>query len=227
MQRSILAVRGPPRWFEVERFRDSNKEGLVTKLFSIKPSLTLKGRKFKGLRGFAGKPFHPPLTDIPIAAYILAAVFDVLSYIKKPGDTFDLIDGGFPSFLSYELWRAATFVLVAGLIVSIPTAVTGFWDWWKSTPKGTQARRTANWHMAVMFTTTAVVIVEVIARCVADEQLYTPPAFVALSVVVAGLVSFGALYGGSLVYEMGFNVETAGDSPVWHESETDIYPGHE
>ena len=36
--------------------------------FSFRPALTLKGRKFKGLRGFAGKPFHPPLTDIPVGA---------------------------------------------------------------------------------------------------------------------------------------------------------------
>jgi uncharacterized membrane protein len=204
----------------------------MPKLFSIKPSLTIKGRKFKGLRGWAGKPFHPPLTDIPIAAYILAAVFDVLSFLKDPGVIGFPMPGGRPvyaRFLSYELWQASTFLLIAGLIVSVPTALTGFWDWWKSTPKGTQARRTANWHMAVMLTTTAVVLIEVIARLVKDDQyvLSTPPIFVALSVVVAGLVSFGALYGGSLVYEMGFNVETAGDSPVWHESETDVYPGQD
>ena len=35
----------------------------------------------------------------------------------------------------------------------------------------------------------------------------------------------GATYGGSLVFDYGFNVETAGDSPVWHESETDVLPG--
>jgi hypothetical protein len=28
-----------------------------------------------------------------------------------------------------------------------------------------------------------------------------------------------------LVYEYGFNVETAGDHPVWHKSETDVLPG--
>ena len=42
--------------------------------FSIRPTLTLKGRKFNGLRGWSGKPLHPPLTDIPITAYFLAAV---------------------------------------------------------------------------------------------------------------------------------------------------------
>ncbi|MEA2517399.1 MAG: hypothetical protein QOG16_1237 [Actinomycetota bacterium] len=209
----------------------------MPKLFSIKPSLTIKGRKFKGLRGWAGKPFHPPLTDIPIAAYILGAVFDVLSVLFKedmppshvmshPGEGVDLMPMGASSF-SHDMWRAATFVFVAGLIVSIPTALTGFWDWLKSTPKGTQARRTANWHMAVMLTTTALVTLNVIWRLVIDDQAYTPTTLTVLSVVVAGLVSFGALYGGSLVYEMGFNVETAGDSPVWHESETDVYPGQD
>ena len=53
----------------------------MPRLFSIKPSLKFKGRKSKGIRGFAGKPFHPPLTDIPIAAYILAAIFDVVSFV--------------------------------------------------------------------------------------------------------------------------------------------------
>ena len=46
-----------------------------------------------------------------------------------------------------------------------------------------------------------------------------------LSVVVALLVSLGAVYGGAMVYEYGFNVETAGDSPVWHQSERDVLPG--
>jgi len=27
------------------------------------------------------------------------------------------------------------------------------------------------------------------------------------------------------VFDYGFNVETAGDSPVWHQSETDVLPG--
>ncbi len=37
--------------------------------------------------------------------------------------------------------------------------------------------------------------------------------------------SWGATYGGTLVFDYGFNVETAGDSPVWHPSETDVLPG--
>jgi hypothetical protein len=35
---------------------------------SVRPRLTLRGRTFKGLRSWSGKPLHPPLTDFPIVA---------------------------------------------------------------------------------------------------------------------------------------------------------------
>jgi hypothetical protein len=57
-------------------------------------------------------------------------------------------------------------------------------------------------------------------------ELVTPAGITILSVLVAVLVSFGATFGGTLVYDYGFNVETATDSPVWHKSETDVLPGH-
>jgi hypothetical protein len=47
---------------------------------SVRPAITLRGRTFKGLRGWAGKPFHPPLTDVPIGAYVIAAALDVVSF---------------------------------------------------------------------------------------------------------------------------------------------------
>ena len=49
--------------------------------FSFRPSITLRGRTFKGLRGWAGKPLHPPLTDVPVGAYMLAATFDLISFV--------------------------------------------------------------------------------------------------------------------------------------------------
>jgi uncharacterized membrane protein len=183
----------------------------MSRLFSIKPAITIKGRQFKGLRGFAGKPLHPPLTDIPVACYFLAAIFDIISFFAE--------DGG---DASRNFFTAASYILVAGLIVSVPTALTGFWDWLKSTQKHTQAWRTANWHMAVMLTVTALVVVDLLVRA---EESYATPIVTILSLVVGGLVSFGAAYGGALVYDYGFNVETSGDHPVWHESEQDVYPG--
>src|ERR671918_3013789 len=127
--------------------------GPVGKLFSIKPGMTIKGRKFKGLRGWAGKPFHPPLTDIPITCYVLAAVFDVISYFLARGREASEITPP-----AHDFFVAATYVIVAGAIVSLGAAGTGFWDWWKGVErdrstgflgraKRTQVWRTMNWHM--------------------------------------------------------------------------------
>jgi uncharacterized membrane protein len=182
--------------------------------FSFRPSLTLKGRQFKGLRGFAGKPFHPPLTDVPVGAYILAPAFDVISTI-----------GGDNHGWATDFYRAGTFTIIGGAIVSVFAALTGFWDWLRSTEPGNQARRTANAHMLVMLTLTAVVIVDIILRLANYDDPHTPVAVLVLSLVVALLVTVGGTIGGGLAFDYGFNVETAGDSPVWHASETDVMPG--
>ena len=183
--------------------------------FSIRPSITLEGRTFKGPRGWAGKPLHPPLTDIPVAAYVLAAAFDVLSVI-----------GGDDRQWGRELWHAGTFVFVGGAAVSVLAALTGYFDWSRSSEPGTQARRTINTHAVVMITVTVLTLLDVALRLAGYHRDASAPVAVAvLSVVIALLVSVGATYGGTLVFDYGFNVETAGDSPVWHTSEVDVLPG--
>ena len=183
--------------------------------FSIRPTLTLKGRTFNGLRGWSGKPMHPPLTDFPIVAYTLAAAFDVISSI-----------GGSDHAWAREMWHAGTFTFVAGAAVSVLAALTGLWDAWKSSEAGTQARRTINTHATIMLTVTVLALVDVAWRLNDyHTELVTPTGIVVLSVVIAALVSLGATFGGTLVYDYGFNVEAAGDSPVWHQSEIDVLPG--
>ena len=78
---------------------------------------------------------------------------------------------------------------------------------------------------SVMLTVTAIVVIDIIVRLRGWDSAYTGLGTMILSVLAAALVSFGATYGGSLVYDYGFNVETSGDHPVWHESEKDIFPG--
>jgi uncharacterized membrane protein len=184
--------------------------------FAIRPTLTLRGRAFKGLRGFSGKPSHPPLTDFPVAAYVLAMAFDVVSFVA-----------GDDSSIGRDFFVSATHVVIAGAAVSLLTALTGFWDWLRSTEPGTQARRTANWHMAVMLTVTLIVLADIAVRLAQWDDGATSAAVLVLSVVVGLLVSFGAAFGGTLVFDYGFNVETAGDSPVWHKSERDVLPGEQ
>lgn len=182
--------------------------------FTFRPALTLRGREFQGPRGWAGKPLHPPLTDIPVAAYVVGAVFDLISFAAS--------DAGF----ARELYRAGTFLITAGAGVALLAAFTGFWDWWKSTEPGNQARRTVNAHAWTMLTVTAIVVADLLLRWTtyADEPA-TPAVVFVLTAVAALLTVVGAALGGSLVFDYGFNVVTGGDHPAWHTSERDVMPG--
>ena len=77
-----------------------------------------------------------------------------------------------------------------------------------------------------MVTVTVLVIAGIAVRAAAfwDEQA-TPALALVLTLAAAVLTGVGGTIGGTLAYDYGFNVETAGDHPVWHRSETDVFPG--
>ena len=198
----------------------------MPRIYSIRPTLSLKGRRFQGVRGFTGKPFHPPLTDFPIVCYALAAVFDLISYFSASSDP-----------KARDFFVAATFVMVAGYAVGLLAVITGFFDWWKGIPrnkstgpigraKHTQVWRTINWHATVMVVAQIVTAVGLFLMRIPNFELgQTQLSWLVLSVIGAGLVLFGAAYGGTLVFEYGFNVENVEE--VWKESEEDHFPGRQ
>lgn len=183
----------------------------MARWFAWKPAVTFRGRKFKGLRGWAGKPSHPPLTDLPVACYFLVGVFDLISFLTS-GRT------------AVDFFRAATFVIVTGAIASVGAIATGLWDWLKSTPSHTQAWRTANSHMAIMLTVTLLVVIDIAVRLGASDRGRPGVGLLALSLLVLALVSIGASYGGSLVYDYAFNVEQD-FGHAYERSERDLLPG--
>lgn len=108
--------------------------------FSVRPTLTLRGRTFKGLRGWSGKPSHPPLTDIPIAAYVPAAVFDVVSAAAGKDHTW-----------ARDLWHAGTFSFLGGAAVVVRCAdrLLGFVEvlrGWDAGPSDDQHTRHDHGH---------------------------------------------------------------------------------
>ena len=132
----------------------------MPKLFSIRPTLTIRGRTFNGIRGWAGEAHASTAHGLPDR--LLRAGGRLRRrhpYVAGQGSS--------PSVVAHDFNRAALFVIVAGAIVSLGTAITGFWDWWKGLPRDsstgfigraehTQVWRTANWHMTVMLTVTAI-----------------------------------------------------------------------
>ncbi|MGH8935325.1 MAG: DUF2231 domain-containing protein [Acidimicrobiia bacterium] len=185
----------------------------MIKALSFRPGLDLRGKEFRGWRGWAGKPLHPPLTDLPIGAYIIAPVLDVISYF------------GSGSSWAGDLYRAAGYLLLAGAVVSLATALTGFLDWLHTT-RGSQVRRLANAHAWTMITMSVLVLIDLWVRFLGPEREAASGLVVVLGVLIAGLATLGGTLGGTLVYGYGFNVETADhDHPAFRPTEHEVpYP---
>jgi uncharacterized membrane protein len=88
--------------------------------------------------GLTGHPIHPPLTDVTVGAYTIATAFALLSRLGVSEDN------------TTTVWWL---VLVAGLVTTVPTALTGFADW-LSIQRGTPLWRTATAHLSAMVTAT-------------------------------------------------------------------------
>jgi uncharacterized membrane protein len=172
--------------------------------FSVGSAFKIRGRKSYGLRGWKGKPFHPPLTDIPVAAYIIAPVLDVIAFVAKSKDW------------APHLNLAAGYVLLGGAGVSLLTALTGFMDW-LDTEAGTPIRRVANTHMLTMITVTLMVLGDLGWRFLTVTHDRTSVGVMILSIAIGVLTFLGSTIGGTMVYDYGFNVATAGDHPVYHK----------
>jgi len=185
--------------------------------FSFQPALDVRGRKFKGLRGLSGKPFHPPLTDVTVGAYTIGPILLILAFLFKD------------SAWAEDAQKAGAWVVLIGAISTVPTALTGFADW-LNTQKGTQVRRMVNAHAWTMILLSVVVLVGLAYIFLTDDgERFTQPSVATLlfGLAILGLVTIGGTIGGSLTYDWGFNVETATDHPVWHPSETDVIHPHD
>ena len=94
------------------------------------------------------------------------------------------------------------------------------------TPPGTQAWRTANWHMAIMLVMSTIVAVNILLRLSfwSANTRYPDNPILITSLIIGALVAFGSIYGGSMVYDYAFNVEGDFDH-AYEKSEHDRIPG--
>jgi uncharacterized membrane protein len=142
------------------------------------------------------RPAHPPFTDFPLAAYVFAAAFDLISAISGGGHR-----------LSQQLWHAGTFVLIAGLAICLITMGTGFLDLVRFPPRSPGVVRTVATHVCLMAAVFMVGAGDVAWR-LSDYRSATsaPAGLVALSVTAAVVACTGAFFGGKLVFGHGIGV---------------------
>ena len=143
------------------------------------------------LTGFPGHPTHPPLTDATIGLYTGAAAFAVLGAVGVSEEN-----------LAVGWWLT----LVAGLIVTVPTAVTGLLDWLKIS-RGSALWRTATAHLVAMLTATVIFL----AAAVVGHGGYVDREVTggALTLTLTGfvLLTAGGWLGGTVVFVHGMRVE--------------------
>lgn len=150
------------------------------------------------IKGFPGHPLHPPLVGATSGLYIGATAFAVISVLGvSEGNT------------ATAWWLA----LVAGLVVTVPTALAGFLDW-LDIEGGTPLKRTATLHLSSMVTATVFFLIAAIVghgdyvdRAVGGWSLV-------LTLVGFGFLTLGGWLGGAIVFTHGMRVLKLVDEPT-------------
>lgn len=158
------------------------------------------------LKGLPGHPLHPPLTDVTIGLYTGATAFGVLSAL-----------GVSERNLATAWWLA----LVAGLIVTVPTALAGLLDWLSIT-RGTPLFRTATLHLSSMVTATVFFLIAAIAGHgdYVDRAVGGGP--LVLTLIGFAFLTLGGWLGGAVVFTHGMRVLNLVDEPTRRA----VTPGH-
>jgi uncharacterized membrane protein len=151
-------------------------------------------RPLTPLAGPYGHPFHPILVTVPIGAWTLSLVFDLVS--RWSGEP--------------EVFVKASFWLIgAGILAALVAAVFGVLDL-LTIPRGTPAFTTGLTHLAL---NVAVVVLFAVSfalrRDNLDEADVTVAAFV-VSVVAYALLGVSGWLGGKLAYHYGVRVADEG-----------------
>jgi uncharacterized membrane protein len=150
------------------------------------------------LRGLPGHPLHPPLTDATIGAYTFATIAAVLSRL-----------GVSEHNLATAWWLA----LVTGLGITIPTALTGFFDWLEI-QSGTPLWRTATLHLSAMLTATVVFAITAGAGHADYVDGSVGGGALVLTLVGFALLTVGGWLGGAIVFTHGMRVLKLVDEPT-------------
>jgi len=140
--------------------------------------------------GLPGHPIHPPLTDATIGTYTFATVAgfaEVTGITQNAG--------------AYGWWIA----LIFGLILTVPTALTGFLDW-LTIEWGSELWKTASTHLLAMVTATVFFALAAIFGHASYTHANTSDGAYALTLIGFAFMTLGGWLGGAVVFVHGMRV---------------------
>lgn len=150
------------------------------------------------VKGWAGKPPHPPLTDASIGAYTVGVAMLVLGALGVEEE---------------QMAHGALLAISGGLILAAPTALTGLLDW-LDIPKGTPTRTVATIHLLTMVTATVVFALTWLAQLDGYKDDEIEALGLILGLVAEGLLAIGGFLGGTIVFVYGHRVLKRPETPV-------------
>lgn len=140
-----------------------------------------------------GHPSHPMFVHFPVAFYLAALVFDVMTRIQpNPG-----------------LVLASTYLLIGAALATVILVITGLVDWWGMV-RGSSKRRTANRHLLCQVIGTVFFLTTLVIRFEDRNQPQAEMLWIVLEAVGYLFILVGQYLGGVLVYEKGMRVSTGG-----------------
>jgi uncharacterized membrane protein len=150
------------------------------------------------IKGWPGKPSHPPLTDASIGAYTVGVamlVFGALGVEEEP------------------MAHGSLLAIGGGLALALPTALTGLLDW-LDIPKGTPTRTIATVHLFTMLTATVLFAVAFVGQLDGYEHGQVKTLGLAFGVGAEALLAVGGYIGGTIVFVYGNRVLAQRETPV-------------
>ena len=156
------------------------------------------GALLRLIKGAPGKPLHPPLTDVSIGAYTAGVA---------------MLVAGAAGVQEEQLAHGALIAISVGLIVALPTAITGLLDW-LDIPKDTPARTNATIHLFVMLAATVLFAFTWLAQRPGynDDEIRTLA--LVLGLIAEAFLAVGGNIGGANVFVYGIRVLKRPDTPV-------------
>ena len=141
-------------------------------------------------KGLPGHPIHPPFTDATIGIYTFATIAALAD-----------VTGISNNAATHGWWLA----LLTGLVVTVPTALTGLVDW-LTMEWGSELWKTATLHLTAMVSATVFFgLAAIFGHDSFKRGDVTTGPFV-LTVVGFGLLTLGGWLGGAIVFVHGMRV---------------------
>lgn len=151
-----------------------------------------------------GAPSHSMVIHFPVAFYIAALAFDVMS---RFGDFAEAAP------------NSATWLIIGAFAFTVLALITGLIDYFSMVP-GSTKRRWATRHMLFQLTAFAIFAVNLAIRFPDRHLVDAKTLWIVLDAIGVAFMLVGQWLGGVLVYELGMRVSTVERAEARMQSET-------